>query len=95
MAMDQHIGWAVHKMRNGYRVQRAGWNGKGMYLELMAPSPHNHTSTAPCTCCMKTADDQRVPWLYSCRPTCSPLIGRSSDDLRMVVSLLVSRRRCP
>jgi len=28
------IGWAVKQMQNGAKVQRAGWNGKGMWLSL-------------------------------------------------------------
>lgn len=26
------IGWAVEALKNGHRVQRQGWNGKGMFL---------------------------------------------------------------
>jgi hypothetical protein len=26
------IGWAIKELRNGNRVRRAGWNGKGMWL---------------------------------------------------------------
>lgn len=29
------IGWAVRQMRDGFRVARRGWNGKGMYLWLL------------------------------------------------------------
>lgn len=29
------IGWAVEMMREGKKVRRAGWNGKGMWLVLM------------------------------------------------------------
>jgi hypothetical protein len=28
------IGWAVHMMREGHTVRRAGWNGKGMWIAL-------------------------------------------------------------
>ena len=27
-----HIGWAVERMKDGARVARRGWNGKGMWL---------------------------------------------------------------
>jgi len=30
----QSFGWAIKQMQNGARVQRDGWNGKGMYLYL-------------------------------------------------------------
>ena len=31
------VGWALKQMRGGSRVQRAGWNGKGMWLALQVP----------------------------------------------------------
>lgn len=33
------IGWAVSMMRDGLKVRRAGWNGKGMWLFLSANEP--------------------------------------------------------
>lgn len=29
------IGWAVTALKNGQKVRRRGWNGKGMYLWLL------------------------------------------------------------
>lgn len=58
-----HIGWAVYKMQTGYRVRRRGWNGKGMWLELQVPDAFSKM-TLPYVF-MKTADNQRVPWLCS------------------------------
>jgi hypothetical protein len=29
------FGWAIRKLKEGARVARAGWNGKGMWLALM------------------------------------------------------------
>lgn len=29
------IGWAIEQMREGRKVRRAGWNGKGMWIVLM------------------------------------------------------------
>lgn len=29
------IGWAVEQLREGRKVRRAGWNGKGMWLCMM------------------------------------------------------------
>jgi len=57
------IGEAVSVMRAGERVQRAGWNGKGMYLEMQIPDAHSKM-TQPYVY-MKTADEQLVPWLCS------------------------------
>ena len=57
------IGWAVCKLQAGCRVQRARWNDKGMYLELMHPSLYNFMFMTGSCIFMKTADDQRVRWL--------------------------------
>lgn len=29
------FGWALHALRMGLKVRRAGWNGKGMWIVLM------------------------------------------------------------
>jgi hypothetical protein len=57
------IGWAVKELHNGRRVQRAGWNGKGMYLELQVPDA-NSKMTLPYVY-MFTAQGDLVPWLCS------------------------------
>jgi len=31
---DGDFAWAIHKLQQGARVRRAGWNGKGMWLAL-------------------------------------------------------------
>lgn len=72
------FGLAVEAMKMGKRVCRAGWNGKGMFLFLVAGStfqvnraPHNQfyqegTTINYCPHIdMKTADDKIVPWLAS------------------------------
>lgn len=67
------FGWALHQLRNGERVQRFGWNGKGMFLFLIAGgawefqtdvSGVDEIDTLPFIC-MKTADNKLVPWLAS------------------------------
>lgn len=35
MTDSNGIGWAVKQMRNGDKVRRAGWNGKGMFIVIM------------------------------------------------------------
>ena len=57
------IGQALRRLRSGDRVARAGWNGKGMYLELQVPDD-NSKMTLPYVY-MKTAQDDLVPWLCS------------------------------
>lgn len=64
------IGWAIKQMRNGAKVQRAGWNGKGMWLLLQVPDAHSKM-TLPYIFIEYPAghpaypDGCRVPWLAS------------------------------
>jgi hypothetical protein len=60
---DYDFGMALSKLRRGERVQRAGWNGKGMWLALQRPDAHSKMSLPYIY--MKTADDKLVPWLAS------------------------------
>lgn len=57
------FGHAIHALKNGFRVARAGWNGKGMWLELQTPDEHSKMSLPYIF--MFTADAHRVPWLAS------------------------------
>lgn len=57
------IGQAVQEMRDGKKVRRAGWNGKGMWLALQVPDEYSKMSLPYVY--MKTADDKQVPWLCS------------------------------
>ena len=57
------IGEALQRMRDGQKVQRAGWNGKGMWLALQVPDAGSKMSLPYVY--MKTADDKLVPWLCS------------------------------
>ncbi len=61
--MQETIGWAVKQMQNGNHVRRAGWNGKGMWLDLQNPDIYS-LMTLPYIY-MKTADGHLVPWLCS------------------------------
>jgi hypothetical protein len=76
--MTNGIGWAVKQMRNGDRVCRAGWNGKGMFLFLVAGStfevnrppllgiyPEGTKINYHAHVDMKTATGEIVPWLCS------------------------------
>lgn len=65
------FGEAIEALKAGKRVERLGWNGKGMWLVLIHPGNAMHTSTAgafdmqPCIG-MKTADGKMQPgWLAS------------------------------
>jgi hypothetical protein len=59
----QDFGWALDKLRAGQQVFREGWNGKGMWLSLQRPDSGSKMSLPYIY--MKTADDNRVPWLAS------------------------------
>jgi len=58
-----HIGAAIQCLKEGQRVAREGWNGKGMYLEMQVPDEHSKM-TLPYVY-MKTACNNLVPWLAS------------------------------
>ena len=58
-----NFGEAIEELRNGFQVERKGWNGKGMYLKLQVPDEHSKM-TLPYIY-MKTVDDDLVPWLAS------------------------------
>lgn len=63
------IGRAIEAMREGAKVARTGWNGKGMWLELQVPDAHSKM-TLPYVFLNYPANAQntpgaRVPWLAS------------------------------
>ena len=58
------FGDVVKKMKHrGGRFARAGWNGKGMYIELQRPDAHSKMSLPYIY--MKTVQGDLVPWLAS------------------------------
>jgi hypothetical protein len=75
------FGWALNALRNGYLVQRQGWNGRDMWIVLQRGYPEGipiDKTTAEATgipegavcrflpyIMMKTADGSFVPWLAS------------------------------
>lgn len=74
------FGDAVAALKAGHRVSRVGWNGKGMYLALVARGEYGLNKrgvdcdgflgeSGPITLApwigMRTADAQFVPWLPS------------------------------
>jgi hypothetical protein len=63
------FGLALECLKKGMHVCRAGWNGKGMWLELQTPDVHSKM-TLPYVFLNYPADAQntpgaRVPWLAS------------------------------
>ncbi|MCA8940771.1 MAG: DUF2829 domain-containing protein [Planctomycetes bacterium] len=60
------IGAALEWMQKSGRVRRKGWNGKGMWLYLVAPASSVNDQFERLNYIeMKTADDKLVPWLAS------------------------------
>lgn len=57
------IGQAVKEMWEGRKVQRAGWNGKNMWLALQVPDAGSKM-TEPYVY-MSTAQGGLIPWLCS------------------------------
>ena len=75
------FGYAVKMMKDGKRVSRIGWNGKGMWLTMVHPDDDAAVPPRPTYAVagivddatngclpwigMKTADNKFVPWLAS------------------------------
>ncbi len=58
-----NFGQAIEALKQGKKVARTGWNGKGMHLELQRPDAHSKM-TLPYIY-MYTAQGDNVPWLAS------------------------------
>ena len=63
MTNAMNFGQAIEALKQGKRVARTGWNGKGMHLELQRPDAHSKM-TLPYIY-MYTAQGDNVPWLAS------------------------------
>jgi uncharacterized protein DUF2829 len=63
----QGIGWAVKQLWHGDRIRRVGWNGRGMFLFLIANWNYTSGESAPTLpfVAMATVDGSVVPWLCS------------------------------
>lgn len=64
-----HFGHALSLLKQGSKVSRDGWNGKGLWLELQRPDAHSKM-TLPYIFMSYPVDAQntpgaRVPWLAS------------------------------
>lgn len=58
-----NFGQTIEKLKEGKKVARKGWNGKGMWIRIQVPTEKSKM-TLPYIY-MKTADDNLVPWLAS------------------------------
>lgn len=72
---NMSFGLALEALKQGHRVARGGWNGKGMWLALVEACDYHALKGAAMTAVlgcaklpwigMKTADNGFVPWLAS------------------------------
>ena len=70
-----NFGLAIEALKKGLKVARAGWNGKGLWLELQTPDEHSKMTLPyifmayPTTPASETAPvnhiNARVPWMAS------------------------------
>lgn len=67
-----NFGDAIEALRNGKRVARTGWNGKGIFIELQRPdqfskmtSPYIYINTTGLVTDNEHAPKSLVPWLAS------------------------------
>lgn len=63
MMRNLSFGSALAALKDGERISRQGWNGKGMYLDLQSPDAHSKM-TLPYIY-MVTVQGDLVPWLAS------------------------------
>lgn len=66
------FGYALKELKNGKRLRRRGWNGKGIFIELQRPDqlskmtrPYIFIDTTGLMTDNPDAPRDRVPWLAS------------------------------
>lgn len=57
------FGMALDSLRDGRRVARKGWNGKGQWIALQRPDEHSKMSLPYLY--IRTVSGDLVPWLAS------------------------------
>ncbi len=75
MVKNQKFGQAIEALRQGNKVFREGWNGKGLTIELQIPDQHskmtlpylfmNYPSLPASENAPQNHIDAKVPWLPS------------------------------
>jgi hypothetical protein len=67
-----YFGDAINALKDGEKVRRVGWNGKGIFIELQRPdrnskmsSPYIFIDTTGLQTENAAAPKSRVPWLAS------------------------------
>ena len=69
---NMDFGEAISMLKAGHKVARAGWNGKGIFIELQVPDeyskmthPYIFIDTTGLQTDNPAAPKSRVPWLAS------------------------------
>jgi hypothetical protein len=69
---DMNFGEAIEHMRQGHRMMRRGWNGKGIFVAMQKPDtlsfmtqPYIYIDTTELQTTNPDAPKGRVPWLAS------------------------------
>lgn len=69
---NMSFGGAIWVLRDGFKVAREGWNGKGIFLKLQVPDenskmtqPYIYIDTTELQTTNPAAPKGRVPWLAS------------------------------
>ena len=65
MVEKLNFGQALEALKEGEKIAREGWNGKGMYVSLCTPEISNLRSDILPYLEMKTADNKYIPWIAS------------------------------
>ena len=71
------FGTAIAFMRRGIRVQRAGWNGKGMWLVLIHPG--NAPSDSEGCILVGTYNPEKPDWISNSRTAYNELFKRLTE----------------
>ena len=81
---EQDFGWAIRMLKQGKRVARRGWNGKGMYLWLLP------AASVPAEWCMephlRELAEQNDGFI-----TCLPSIRMKTADHKVLTGWLASQ----
>lgn len=72
VSVKHSFGFALEVLKNGGKVARRGWNGKGIFIELQVPDNHSKMTnpyifidTTELQTNNSDAPKSRVPWLAS------------------------------
>lgn len=41
MEQIYNFGWALNQLKQGKKLRRKGWNGKGIYIQMQFPDEHS------------------------------------------------------